>query len=135
MAKYRDVAVGVVIDATPAVLVTQRLAHQHQPHLWEFPGGKCELGETPREALAREMQEEVGIVVQEAIPILTIDHDYVDLSVTLHVFQVTAFDGSAIAQEGQPLQWQPLATLHALAFPAANADIVTYLINRMARMP
>lgn len=124
------VAVGVVRDKDGNILLTQRAKHAHQGGLWEFPGGKLETDETVLQALQRELHEEVGIKVQKAKPLIKIKHQYPDLQVLLDVWQVTAFDGTASACEGQAMRWVAAQHLTEYEFPAANVPIIS-----AARLP
>lgn len=126
-----DVAVGIIIDQQ-SVLITKRHANARQGDLWEFPGGKIETGETPYQALCRELQEEVGIVVEQAAPLLIMDHDYDDGGVRLHFWQVQRFSGQATAKEQQPMQWVAREKLNEYTFPAANRRIVAQLTETCA---
>ena len=130
------VIAAVIRDAQGRVLIAKRPDHAHQGGLWEFPGGKLEADESRFAGLVRELQEELGIRVTEARPLLDIRHDYPDKSVRLDVWLVTGFDGEAHGAEGQPVRWVAAAELNDYAFPAANAPIVqaaqlpeTYLIT------
>lgn len=118
------VAAGVIRHADQ-VLIAQRLSTQHQGGLWEFPGGKVEPGESIQAALARELEEELGIVPTQAQPLIRIEHDYPDKKICLNVWEVTAFTGEPVGREGQPLQWVPVTQLSQYAFPAANLPIVS----------
>lgn len=122
--KHLQVAVGVIKNAQGQVLLALRGRDAHQGGLWEFPGGKLEAGETPLQALVRELKEELAIVVNDAEPLITIKHDYPDRAVQLQVFTVTAFSGEPRGNEGQPLQWVDTQALPNVAFPAANRPIV-----------
>ncbi len=112
------------------ILLAKRPDHVDQGGLWEFPGGKREAGEAPRQALARELHEELGIVVRNARPLIRFTHRYPDKTVELDVWEVTAFDGIACGREGQPLRWVAPDDLRRVALPAANRAIVT-----AARLP
>lgn len=118
------VAVGVVRDGNGKILITRRAKHAHQGGLWEFPGGKLEAGEPVRQALARELAEEVGIQVQAASPLIRINHDYGDRHVLLDVWNVTAFAGQARGCEGQAMRWIDAEQLQEFSFPAANLPII-----------
>lgn len=128
------VAVGVVRDKNGNILLTQRAKHTHQGGLWEFPGGKLEKEETVLQALQRELHEEVGIKVRKAKPLIKIKHQYPDLQVLLDVWQVTVFDGTAVACEGQAMHWVTPEQLSQFQFPAANVPIIaaTRLPDRYA---
>ena len=118
------VAVGVILDADRNILITRRAPDAHQGDLWEFPGGKVEAGESLTEALARELREELGIVIGRTTALLEVRHDYGDKSVLLDVHVVWEFSGEARALEGQPMAWVAPAELGGYSFPAANMPIV-----------
>jgi len=86
--KPLQVAVGVVKNNEGQVLISLRDKFLHQGGLWEFPGGKIESEETAEQALVRELKEELAISVLAATPLITIKHQYPDLSVQLNVFLV-----------------------------------------------
>lgn len=125
--KSVQVAVAIIVNAEQKVLIARRQAHQHQGNLWEFPGGKREVGESRFQALQREIQEEVGLHIEQAEPFMQIVHDYSDVEVELDIWSVTAFTGSASGNEGQLLEWCHLSELSNKKFPAANNEIVERL--------
>jgi 8-oxo-dGTP diphosphatase len=106
-----EVAAGVLEDSRGFVLVSQRTAGRHEAGAWEFPGGKIKVGETPEEALLRELQEEIGIDVVECEPLISYTHEYPDRQVTLHVYKVIRWTGQPAGLEGQPLEWLPVNQL------------------------
>jgi 8-oxo-dGTP diphosphatase len=122
------VAVGVIQNAAQEVLIAKRPSHLHQGDLWEFPGGKVEENETVLQALKRELQEEINIEVQTAMPFMQVTHDYGDKQVLLDVWLVTTFLGDPQGMEGQPLCWVSSSTLAHYHFPAANQAIIEKLI-------
>lgn len=122
--KYLQVAVGVIKNATGQILIALRDPDLPQGGVWEFPGGKLETGETARQALARELQEELGITVQMSTPLIAVRHHYPGLAVQLHVFEVTGFSGMACGNQGQPIQWVEPWALADYAFPEANRPII-----------
>lgn len=121
------VAVGVIYDPTMGYFICRRAEHQHQGGKWEFPGGKVEQYETAQQALKRELQEEIGIDVITAEPLLVIEHNYSDKAVKLDVWLVTAFSGKAQSLEGLENQWVPLDRLAQYDFPTANLAIIDAL--------
>lgn len=123
------VAVGVILDDQGRILLSKRAVDAHQGGLWEFPGGKVEVGETIQSALARELAEELGIVVQRSSPLVEIRHQYADKSVLLDVYTVWQFSGEAAGLEGQPVAWVEPANLEKYEFPDANEAIVTAVIE------
>ncbi|WP_442497636.1 Nudix family hydrolase [Methylobacter sp. sgz302048] len=128
--KPLQVAVGVVKNAAGQILISLRDRSLHQGGLWEFPGGKIEPLETAEQALSRELKEELDIAVENASPLITIEHQYPDLAVQLHVFLVEQFSGHARGCEGQLFKWVAPNELDQHEFPAANRPIVT-----AARLP
>ena len=128
--EYLHVAAAVVVDDAARILITRRHDHLHQGGLWEFPGGKVERGEAVPAALARELNEELGIHVKQARPLIRIPYHYPDRKVLLDVWRVEQFEGEAHGAEGQPLLWVEADHLNQFAFPAANRPIVT-----AARLP
>ena len=124
------VAVGVIRNADGEILVTRRNDAAHQGGLWEFPGGKVEPGETVRQALKRELREELNIEARCVAPLIRIKHAYPDLQVLLDVWNVHEFSGMPTGCEGQPLQWLAPDRLAQLRFPDANLPIIT-----AARLP
>ncbi|QJD30176.1 Nudix family hydrolase [Methylococcus geothermalis] len=124
------VAAGVIEDAAGRILIAQRSAEADQGGLWEFPGGKIEPGETPFDALRRELMEEIGIAVDGAEPMLVVRHAYPRQRVILEIFRVRKFSGEARGCLGQPIRWVGADDLVDFRFPAANRFIVA-----AARLP
>lgn len=125
--KHLQVAVGIIRDSQQRIFLAQRAASSYMGNKWEFPGGKMEEGETPEQALKRELLEETGIEVLDATPYDTVDHTYTDLRVTLHFFIVESWNNQPYGREGQPQRWVPQAELNAEDFPPANSEIVARL--------
>lgn len=128
--KRVHVAAAVIRSNDGRILIARRADSQHQGGLWEFPGGKVEAGEAVEIALARELNEELGIVVTQARPLIKVRHDYPDKQVLLDVWEVNGFTGEAHGAEGQPLAWVSARELSQYDFPEANQPIVA-----AARLP
>lgn len=122
-----EVAAGVLIDARARVLLIQRLPGKHLAGLWEFPGGKLEPGEDARTALARELNEEIGVVVEACEPLVVVPWRYPEKSVRLNVFRVVRWRGAPKPREGNPLRWIALADIDVGVMPAADGPIVAAL--------
>jgi 8-oxo-dGTP diphosphatase len=119
---YTEVAVGVLIRTDGAVLFGQRPQGKPYAGWWEFPGGKLEVGETVEQALARELDEELGIAVQKSLPWAVLTYLYPHAHVRLHFQKVVAWQGEPASRENQSLRWiEPEAAPDALAkiLPAA----------------
>ena len=126
MLKRINVAVGVIIRSDK-VLIAQRAKHLHQGDKWEFPGGKVESGETVESALSRELQEELNIRVSRQKPWFSLQYDYPDKQVNLHIHIVSDFVGEPSGHEGQPIKWVSIDNLHKYTFPDANTPIIEKL--------
>ena len=100
-----QVACGVLCRADGRVLMAQRPEGKIAAGWWEFPGGKIESGESPREALARELHEELGVDLREARPLIRFAHDYSNRRVILDTWLVTAFEREPCSLEGQAFRW------------------------------
>jgi len=123
--KNLHVVVGVIDNPAGEILLARRPPTVAQGGLWEFPGGKCEKNETVAQALVRELQEELGIVVRQARPLIRVHHTYPQTKVLLDVWMIEKWSGVARGCEGQVIQWCRLAQLKEKSFPAANLPIVT----------
>jgi len=124
------VAAGVLTDPSGRVLIAQRPAGGHVGGFWEFPGGKLRTGESPHQALCRELAEELGIRVESADPLTTYQYAYPDRRVELHVFRVHEYAGEPRGLEGQPLRWVAAAELAAANLLEADKPVVAALLRR-----
>jgi A/G-specific adenine glycosylase len=95
--------------------------------LWEFPGGKKELGETEEDCLRREIKEELGINIRIGEKIVTHRHSYTRFRVTLHVFQCQIHSGKLFPAECDEWKWVKPEKLDQFPFPAANVKIIKLL--------
>ncbi len=121
------VAVGVLRDPSGRVLISRRAPGSHQGGLWEFPGGKVDDHEDVAAALARELEEELGVEVESANPLLEVRYHYRDRSVLLDTWEVVRYRGRPQGREGQPLDWLAVARLSSRPFPAADLPIIEAL--------
>lgn len=114
------VAAAVIRRADGAVLLSLRPAHLEHGGSWEFPGGKVERRERLVDGLARELEEELGIEIRCATPVIRVLHRYTSKVVDLAVFEVSEWVGEPSGREGQLLRWTAVDELSGLVFPAAN---------------
>jgi 8-oxo-dGTP diphosphatase len=103
-----QVAVGVLIRADQTFLLTSRPEGKAYAGYWEFPGGKLEVGETVEQALRRELQEEIGITIQNCTVWKTERIDYPHALVQLNFCKVTQWTGELQMLESQSFAWQQL---------------------------
>jgi 8-oxo-dGTP diphosphatase len=117
--------VAAVIERNGRLLVCQRTKHQTMPLKWEFPGGKIEEGEQPRDALRRELDEELGIQAKIGDEIARIQHTYPNgATVELRFFLVREYDGELENRIFRDLQWAAPAALPSYDFLEADASLV-----------
>ena len=121
-----DVSAGLIF-CEGKLLIAQRPAGGHLPDLWEFPGGKVELGETFEECLQRELFEELGIEVNVCEQVMTITHAYPEKTVELWFFLCQLVAGEPQGMEGQALAWVDQEDLGRHSFPEADAQLLVKL--------
>ena len=127
MKKIVHVAAAVITRPDGSVLLGQRAPDTFYPGYWEFPGGKVEPGETPREALIRELDEELGMRVDAAYPWITREHVYEHAHVSLHFFEVTAWRGEIHDRVHSALSWQQAGAMDVGPMLPANGPILKAL--------
>ena len=103
-----QVAVGVLIRGDDSFLLTSRPEGKAYAGYWEFPGGKLEVGETVAQALARELQEEIGISIEDCMSWKTEQIDYPHALVQLNFCKVRRWSGELQMREAQLYAWQQL---------------------------
>lgn len=123
------VAVGVILDQYQNILIAERPLNKTKAGFWEFPGGKVEEGETVLEALKRELQEEIGILVDSATHLINVDYHNQDCDVLLDTWMVTAYTGEPSGLEGQIIRWVNISELGDYTFPEGNRKIIEKLKN------
>jgi len=127
--KWVDVVAAVIENQHQHVLIAKRPHHVHCGDLWEFPGGKIEVGETPEQALHRELNEELGIDIVDCKPLFKVEHCYPEINIALDMWQVKRFSGQAFGKEGQHLLWVAYSDLKNYPFPEANYQVIDYLLS------
>jgi len=124
------VAVALV-DTDGRVLLAQRPEGKPMAGLWEFPGGKMQDGESPEEALIRELREELGINVKQAClaPLTFASHEYEKFFLLMPLFVCRRWEGTATAQEGQELAWVHPTRLRDYPMPPADVPLIPTLMD------
>lgn len=124
-----DVIAGVITDAGGRILLARRTEGRDLAGFWEFPGGKREPGETAEAALARELQEELGIDVDVGDPLIAVPQAYPHKRLRLDVRHIRAWRGTPRGHEGQALAWVPPDKLPGYAMPPADRPVVAALLR------
>lgn len=124
---HKIIGVGVIWNERGQILIDRRCPGGLLGGLWEFPGGKIELGETVEECIKREILEELGIVIEVGKHLITIDHTYAHLRVTLTVHHCRYLTGDPMPIECDEVCWVNLDELDMYAFPKANEQIIDAL--------
>ncbi|MBX9848013.1 MAG: Nudix family hydrolase [Rhodocyclaceae bacterium] len=121
--KQVEVAAAVIERPDGTFLLGRRPPNSIYSGWWEFPGGKVEAGETPHQALVRELQEELGITVEHAYPWITREHAYEHAHVRLHFFRVTQWSGELRDLQHDQLSWQRPDAVDVAPVLPANAPV------------
>ncbi len=123
------VAAVALVDPDGRILIAQRPAGKSMAGLWEFPGGKVDPGETPEQALVRELHEELGIETATSClaPIAFASHGYEKFHLLMPVFACRKWNGVPQPREGQALKWVAPVELSKYPMPPADLPLVGLL--------
>jgi 8-oxo-dGTP diphosphatase len=111
-------------------LIARRQAGKHLEHYWELPGGKVEADESPRQALQRELAEEINIRAISATQFMQVYHQYPDRNILLDTWIVDDYQGDVMSREGQALTWIDCDQISAYRFPDADLPILDAIQRR-----
>jgi 8-oxo-dGTP diphosphatase len=126
------VVTAAVIERDGRYLVTRRQQGVHLEGFWEFPGGKCDPGESLVDCLRRELQEELGTDAIVGGEVFAVSHHYPDRSVELH-FLSCELTRQPVPQLGQEMRWVARNQLRSLQFPPADDELIALLMERDER--
>ena len=131
--KRIEVVAGIICDGIPRAPDAKYFATQRGygdfKDFWEFPGGKMELGETPEQALARELREELAVDVSVGEFICTVEHDYPTFHLTMHCYFCSIESGHLTLLEHEAAKWVNASELHNLAWLPADVHVVSALLG------
>jgi 8-oxo-dGTP diphosphatase len=123
------VAAVALVDRDNRVLIAKRPAGKAMAGLWEFPGGKVHEGETPEQALVRELQEELAITVCETClaPFTFASHPYEGFHLLMPLFLCRTWEGELRPREGQEVKWVRASRLSVYPMPPADLPLIPML--------
>jgi 8-oxo-dGTP diphosphatase len=129
MSKVILVSAVALIDPDGRILLAQRPEGKSMAGLWEFPGGKIEDGETPEDALVRELHEELGIETWNSClaPLTFASHAYEKFHLLMPLFACRKWNGTPMPREGQVLKWVKPSQLRDYPMPAADIPLIPVL--------
>lgn len=127
--KQVHVVGAVIMNEQQEILCALRSLEMSLGGLWEFPGGKIEAGETPQEALTREIQEELGCTIEVGDFLATCTHEYPNVRVQLDTYFARIVTGAPEAKEHEKLEWVGKDTLNELAWAPADVPTVDRLVK------
>lgn len=123
------VAACALVDTDNRILLAQRPEGKSLAGLWEFPGGKVEVGETPEETLVRELNEELGIVTKVAClaPLTFASHTYETFHLLMPLYICRRYEGIPQGREGQAIKWVKSKALRDYPMPPADEPLIPFL--------
>lgn len=122
MMKTIEVVAAIIRD-DDKVLATQRGYGEFKDG-WEFPGGKIEDGETPRQALVREIREELDTVIEVGELLETVEYDYPKFHLIMHCYLCTIKSGDLVLNEHKAAKWLTKETLYSVDWLPADVSLV-----------
>jgi 8-oxo-dGTP diphosphatase len=118
-----------LIDEDKRVLIAQRPENKPMAGFWEFPGGKVEAGETPEDALCREIKEELGIELCRTclVPFNFASHAYEQFHLLMPLYLCRTWEGEITPREGQAIEWVRALHLSRYRMPPADEPLIPWL--------
>ena len=126
--KTIEVVAAVIFDEQGRIFATQR-GYGEWKDWWEFPGGKIEPGETPQQALCREIREELDADIEVGELLRTIDYDYPTFHLTMHCFKCRLANGHLTLLEHEAAKWLTPSDLQSVRWLPADEEIIQDLSN------
>ena len=127
--KTIEVVAAVIFDAEGRIFATQR-GYGEWKDWWEFPGGKMESGETPQQALRREIREELDAEIEVGELIRTVDYDYPAFHLTMHCFRCTLRDNHLTLVEHEAARWLQPAEWQSVRWLPADEELFVYNLKK-----
>lgn len=124
--KTINVVAAIITDASGRIFATQR-GYGEWKDWWEFPGGKVEQGEEPREALRREMQEELAVDIEAGKLVASVEYDYPDFHLSMLCFRCRVVAGRLTLLEHEAARWLSQEELDAVRWLPADVEVIRQL--------
>ena len=124
--KSIEVVAAVIFDERGRIFATQR-GYGEWKDWWEFPGGKMEAGETPQQALHREIREELDAEIEVGEPLRTIDYDYPTFHLTMRCFKCKLSESHVTLLEHEAARWLNPGELYSVQWLPADEEIIEEL--------
>jgi 8-oxo-dGTP diphosphatase len=126
---HKQIGVAVIWNRAGQILIDRRKIGGAMGGLWEFPGGKIEVGETLEQCIMREIREELAIEITVGKYLISIEHTYPTFHLNLIVHHCQHISGIPQPIESEEIRWVNLSDLDSYEFPAANGAIIAALQN------
>lgn len=126
--------VAAVIRDGGRIFATQRGYGEHKDG-WEFPGGKIEQGETPRQALAREIKEELDTEISVGEYLTTVEYDYPAFHLSMQCYWCAIVEGTPVLKEHEAARWLDLDSLDSVAWLPADLSVVELIREKLSTDP
>lgn len=128
--KTIKVVAAIIRDANGRILCTQR-GYGEWKDWWEFPGGKLEAGETPEEALKREIREELSTEIRVDEFLCTVNYDYPTFHLTMHCYLCSLLTGALHLNEHKAARWLEISELGSVKWLPADVEVALRLKCRI----
>ena len=125
-----NVVAAVIKDEEGKILITQRNLQKSQGGLWEFPGGKIEPGESHKDALRREIREELATEIEVGSLLTTVEYDYPKFHLTMHCYLCTVVGGNLTLLEHEDARWLRKEELDTVRWLPADRSIIELLMDK-----
>ena len=122
----KQVSAGIII-CNDRILIARRSHNKSNAALWEFPGGKLQEGETAREAIVREIAEELRVKIEPESLLTTVEYDYETFHLTMHCFVSQIIEGEFVLVEHEALRWLAPDELDSVDWLPADVEVVEAL--------
>ena len=130
------VVAAALMNADHKILFAERPQGKSMAGLWEFPGGKVEAGETPEQALVREMFEELNIVIdpKDLEPLTFASHEYDTFHMLMPLYVCKTWKGELFGREGQCFEWAEMSNLKNYPMPPADLPLIERIVDFLSRI-